>query len=225
MKQNRSFTLLGITGGAGSGKSTVVGKIQEMFPTEFLHCDVIAHELMQPGGASYEALLREFGPEILEKQPKTGELISEKPCISRSALAAVAMATPETRKRLNEVTHPLVREEVEKRISALEEKQFRGIVVIEAALLIEAGYKELCDTLWYVRAPKEDRIRRMKEIRGYSEEKIVNILNGQLSEEQFEKHADVIIDNPDMEPEKQMPYLQKQIAFHLKEQLESTGKV
>jgi len=70
MKQNRDFLILGITGGAGSGKSTIVEYIQKMEPTVFLHCDVIAHELMEPGNASYAALVKEFGEGILEDMPK-----------------------------------------------------------------------------------------------------------------------------------------------------------
>ena len=169
MKQNRAFVILGITGGAGSGKTTVVEKIQELVPAVFLHCDVIAHQLMEPGKASYEALIREFGEEILEPGQQT---------ISRPRLAAVAMATETTRKRLNELTHPLVRKAVEEELKRLETEGFEGVAVIEAALLIEAGYKDICDSLWYVYAPVEDRIRRMKEKRGYSEEKIANILAG-----------------------------------------------
>lgn len=225
MKQNRSFVILGVTGGAGSGKTTVVKRIQELVDTHFLHCDLIAHELMEPGGASYEALVQEFGEEILEpvKEECTEQVSPEvmlRP-ISRPCLAAVAMATEESRKRLNELTHPLVRQAVEKELDRLKEAQFSGVVVIEAALLIEAGYKELCDSLWYVHAPLTDRVRRMRENRGYSEEKIKNILAGQLTEEQFKAAADVVIENPDGAEKS----LLKEISKHLKEYLESTDKM
>ena len=216
MKQNRKFLILGITGGAGSGKTSVVKKLKEMTELRFLHCDEIAHKLMEPGEASYEALVREFGNEILEKESGP---------ISRPKLAAVAMATEESRKRLNELTHPLVRQAVEQELEQLCREQFRGIAVIEAALLIEAGYKEICDSLWYVHAPLEDRIRRMKENRDYSEEKIRNILAGQLSEEQFRAQADVVLENPDHDDGKESEFLLKQIASHLKECVETTGKM
>lgn len=205
MKQNKNFVLLGITGGAGSGKTTVVEKIKQMVPTCFLHCDVIAHELMEPGRPSYLALVAEFGTDILENG-----------VISRPRLSEKAMATAESRKRLNEVTHPLVRQEVEARIASLKQEGFCGIVLIEAALLIEAGYKELCDELWYVHAPLADRIRRMKENRGYSEEKIKHILDGQLSEEEFIQQADVVIENPDGEEHLLQEQLEKQIRDRLK---------
>ncbi len=217
MKQNRSFLILGVTGGAGSGKTTVVEKVKELAPTVFLHCDVIAHELMEPGKASYEALVREFGEEILED--------TQEKKISRPRLAAVAMATAVARKRLNELTHPLVRQAVEAELLRLTEEQFHGIVVIEAALLIEAGFQEICDALWYVYAPVEDRIRRMREKRGYSEEKIANILAGQLTEEQFRAKADVVIENPDSADGKKSEHLSKQIERYVKEYLESMDKM
>lgn len=230
MKQNRNFIILGITGGAGSGKTTVVERIEQMMPTVFLHCDVIAHELMEPGGASYGALLEEFGEQILEAVPENDAEGAKKPVqmqrpISRSKLAAVAMATEETRKRLNELTHPLVQKAVEAELQRLEKEQFRGVVIIEAALLIEAGYKKICDFLWYVHAPLPDRIRRMKEKRGYSEEKIANILAGQLSEEEFLAQADVVIENPDVARYKSSRALTKQIQAHLKECVEKADKM
>ena len=209
MKQNRTFLILGITGGAGSGKSTIVEYVEQMVPTVFLHCDVIAHKLMEPDGASYEVLVKEFGDGILEDGR-----------ISRPKLSAVAMATEESRKRLNELTHPLVQQEVERELNRLEKEAFRGVAIIEAALLIEAGYKSICDFLWYVHAPLTDRIRRMKEKRGYSDEKIANILAGQLTEKEFLTQADVVIENPDVEGYKSNQRLEQQIRARLKECLE-----
>ena len=97
--------------------------------------------------------------------------------------------------------------------------------MIEAALLIEAGYKEICDELWYIYAPVDDRKRRMRQNRGYTEQKIEHILAGQLSEEQFRANADVVIENPDRENEEENKELSKQIITHLKERLESNVKM
>ena len=235
MKQNKSFLILGVTGGAGSGKTTVVEEIEKLVPTVFLHCDVIAHKLMEPGGASYGALIEEFGEEILEdidgnlpeESDKTAD-ISEKRAmrkISRPKLAAVAMATEQSRMRLNELTHPLVQQAVEAELERLEKEQFRGVAVIEAALLIEAGYKKICDSLWYVHAPLADRIRRMKEKRGYSDEKIAGILAGQLTEEEFLAEADVVIQNGDRPKEEARQQISKQISKYLKECLESSDEM
>ena len=216
MKQNRSFLIIGITGGAGSGKTTVVECVKRLEETVFLHCDVIAHGLMEPGQPSYRALVAEYGPHILDSE--TGK-------INREKLAKTAFETEEKAKRLNAITHPLVREQVEHELLELQEKGFSGVVVIEAALLIEAGYEELCDELWYVHAPVEERVRRMKENRGYSDEKIGKLLAAQLDEEAFMKHADFVIQNPDMDGILQEVHLLPQIASRLKEKLESAGKM
>ncbi len=220
MRQSRSFLIIGITGGAGSGKTTVVERIKELVPTEFLHCDVIAHELMAPGGPSYEALIKEYGWEILEETDGIGQ-----PQINRAKLAKIALATPETAKRLNEITHPLVKMRVEERLKELEEAGFSGVAVMEAALLIEAGYKTMCDELWYVQAPLSERIARMKENRGYTEEKVKGILKAQLSEEEFLAHADFVVSNPNLSAEEQKENLTRQIGPRLKEKLESEGRI
>ena len=219
MKQNRKFLILGGTGGAGSGKTTVVEQIEKAVPTVFLHCDVIAHQLMEQGGASYEVLLKEFGKGILEDETKENSLVS------RPKLSNIAMAAEESRKRLNELTHPLVQQAVEAELARLAKEDYCGVVVIEAALLIEAGYKSICDSLWYVHAPLSHRIRRMKEKRGYSDEKIANILAGQLTEAEFKANADVVIENPDGDKDKVLKELQQQIRVLLKDYVESTDKM
>lgn len=221
MKQNREFLILGITGGAGSGKTTVVEQIEKTVPTVFLHCDVIAHELMQPGGASYEVLVKEFGEQILEE----GQNMTTMRSISRARLSEVAMATESSRKRLNALTHPLVQQRVEEELFRLEQEKYRGVVVIEAALLIEAGYKNICDVIWYVHAPLEDRIHRMKEKRGYTDKKISDIIAGQLSEEAFFANADVIIENPDRSKSEAEQVLSEEINILLKDFVESTDKM
>ena len=92
---------------------------------------------MEPGEASYAALVKEFGKEILE------DGAMENSPISRPKLAKIAMASEESRLRLNGLTHPLVQQAVEGELKRLAEEDFCGVAVIEAALLIEAGYKAL----------------------------------------------------------------------------------
>lgn len=186
MKQNRTFPVIGITGGAGCGKTTVIRQLEACLPARFLHCDEIGHELMQPGGATYRALVQEYGDGILEQGR-----------ISRERLGRLAYATEEAHERLNAITHPLIRAEVERRLQQLSKQRFDGIVFLEAALLFESGFHLMCDEVWYVHAPLADRVRRLKEDRGYSEEKIAAVLEHQLSEQEFEKRSDFVIENPD----------------------------
>ena len=69
------------------------------------------------------------------------------------------------------------------------------LAVLESAILLEAGYKSLCTQIWYVRADRETRIRRLSESRGYSREKSLSVMENQKSEEEFMKEADVVVDN------------------------------
>lgn len=211
MRRNRSVSerngmkIIGITGGVGAGKSTVAGMIQKHFPSVYLHCDVIAHELMEPGGKAYSKLIDIFGEQIL-REDKT---------IDRKALYAAAFPTGRV-EELNACVHPLVREAVEETVARLREEAFEGWVLIEAALLIEAGYRDICDEIWYVAAPEELRRSRLKESRGYTEEKIDSIMREQSSEDYFREHSDFILynDSPYEECDRR---IMEQVENHQKE--------
>ncbi len=199
--------VIGITGGVGAGKSTVVGIIQKHFPSVYLHCDVIAHDLMLPGGRAYPELVETFGMRIL----------SEDKTIDRKALYEAAFPSGRV-EELNACVHPHVREVVEETIAKLRDEQFEGFVLIEAALLIEAGYREICDELWYVTAPKELRRERLRANRGYSEEKIDSIMKEQSSDEYFLKHCDFVLRNDSALKDCESNIL-SQIKMHQKEAL------
>ena len=91
--------------------------------------------------------------------------------------------------------HPLVRQEVDARIAACKQADYRGMIVVEAALLLEAGYQTICDEIWYVYASEETRRERLRKSRGYSEEKITALFQKQYTKEQFESGCDFIIKN------------------------------
>lgn len=184
MKRTKKI-IIGITGGAGSGKSTVVECIQSHFDVDFMHCDIIAHELMEPGKASYKALIKEYGKGILTDGPDSA--------IDRVKLTDVLRESAGGYKRLNEITHPRVIKEVEKRIKASK----KDIILVEAALLIEAGMTGMCDDVWYVHATDAERIDRIKKSRGWSDKKIADTLNNQLSHEEFLKNTTFVIENHD----------------------------
>ncbi len=176
--------IIGITGGAGSGKSSVAQYLIDKYDAEFIHCDVIAHELMEPGGATYEPLLAEYGKEILEDNSNL---------ISRKKLTKTVGAIKNGFDRLNEITHPIVAKEVLKRM----ESSHCKIVLVEAALLIESGISKLCDDVWFVYAFKDERIGRIKASRDWSEEKIESIFANQLSDEEFKANSSFVLENHD----------------------------
>lgn len=197
--------VIGITGGVGAGKSTVVSIIQKHIPSVYLHCDAIAHELMEPEGRAYQQIVERFGTDIL----------NEDRTICRPALYQAAFPTGRV-EELNACVHPLVREYVEEMIARLRSEQFEGWVLIEAALLIEAGYRDICDELWYITAPEAVRRGRLKESRGYSEEKIDEIMKKQSSEEFFTANCDFVLQN-DSSFEECDSHIMRQIEAHWKE--------
>ena len=197
--------IIGITGGVGAGKSTVVGILQKHYTTEYIHCDVIARELMERGGSAHEELLTLFGE----------DLVNEDGTLNRSRLYERAFLGDRV-EELNACVHPKVRSYVEERIASLKMSEFAGLVLIEAALLIEAGYKDICDELWYVHAPEALRRERLKANRGYSDERVDSIMAEQATEELFTSESDFVLYN-DVPAEDCEAQVLKQIEKHLKE--------
>lgn len=195
--------VIGITGGVGAGKSTVVGILQKHFTTEYLHCDAIAHELMEQGGSAHEELLSLFGDDI----------VNEDGTLNRGKLYERAFLGNRV-EELNACVHPKVRSYVEDRIANLRAADFSGMVLIEAALLIEAGYKEICDELWYVHAPLEMRRARLKANRGYSDERVDSIMAEQATEELFFSESDFVLYNDASQADCEM-HIVSQVEKHM----------
>ena len=200
--------VIGITGGVGAGKSTVVGILQRHYTTEYLHCDAIAHELMERGGSAHEELLSLFGE----------DLVNGDGTLNRSKLYERAFLGDRV-EELNACVHPKVREYVEERIGTLRKDDFPGLVLIEAALLIEAGYKDICDELWYVHAPVELRRARLKANRGYSEERVDAVMAEQATEELFFSASDFVVYN-DVSREACEAHILAQVEKHRLENIE-----
>lgn len=173
--------VIGITGGVGAGKSTVLDYIRQHYDTEIIYADEVGRALMEPGESVYEALVSYYGDEIL----------NEDGTIDRPALAALGLKNEESQQVLNGIEHPLIRDEILRQIESSE----KNIVFLEAALLKEGGLTEICSEVWVVKADTEIRIRRLMENRGYTEETCRMIIERQLSEEEFEGIADVILLN------------------------------
>lgn len=173
--------VIGITGGAGSGKTEVLRIMQEDYHAQIIIADDVARELSLPRGKSYKKIVETFGKDILLADGN----------IDRPKLSAIVFRQPELLEKLNNIVHPDVREAIEMEIS----QSVSSLIVLEAALLIECGYRDLCDEFWYVHCDESVRRRRMKETRNYSDEKIDGIIRSQLSEEQFTKNSDRILEN------------------------------
>ncbi len=176
--------IIGITGGVGSGKSTVADILEERFHAFLINTDRIAHMLMQKDMQSYRKIVGHFGEEILDEN---GE-------IDRGRLSGIVYRDPEKLKLLNSFTHPYVMDYVAKLI---EKKKDEGtkLLCIETALPNEAGLTELCDEVWYVYASEDARKARLAESRAYSEEKIDNIFRRQISDGEYRRLGTHVINN------------------------------
>lgn len=177
---------IGITGGVGAGKSAILDYLKNKPDTKVMLADEIAHELMVPGTQCYDGLRAEFGTE---------DIYQKDGYFDRIKLAQVIFSDDEKRKKLNGIVHPAVRKYVIGQ-AAYERKEGKiKLLVLEAALLIEEHYDEICDELWYIYTSEENRRIRLKKQRNYSDEKINEIFNSQLTDEKFRKACRVVIDN------------------------------
>ena len=178
--------LIGITGGVGAGKTAILNYIRENYNSRILVADEIAHAQMEPGTACYQTLSDMFSKEDIFL-PEGG--------FDRLKLAQVIFNDEEKRNRLNAVVHPAVHKYVMEQVEAERAADRLDLLVLEAALLIEAGYSDVCDEIWYIYTSRENRMHRLMESRGYSKQKTETIMASQLSEEEFRKHCAVEIDN------------------------------
>lgn len=177
--------LIGVTGGVGAGKSAILSYIEKHYKCRVYLADEVAHLVKRKGEECYYQLVKLLGDEVLDED---GE-------IHKGKMAAMIFAEEELLERVNEIVHPQVRIYLEKRITEARESGDVELLFIEAALLIEAGYKEIVDELWYIYADEKVRRRRLIRSRGYSLEKIAQIMEAQLTEEIFRKESDFVIDN------------------------------
>ena len=178
--------LIGVTGGVGAGKSSILAYIQKHYKCRIYLADEVAHLVKEKGENCYYRLVELLGIEVLD---------SESGQIDKKKMAVMIFRDDELLEKVNDIVHPEVRIYLENRIAEAKKDPEIELMFIEAALLIEAGYKDMVDEMWYIYADEAVRRKRLRESRGYSEEKISQIMEAQLSEEEFRKGCDFVIDN------------------------------
>lgn len=176
--------IIGVTGGVGAGKSEVLGYIAAHWNATVVEADEVGYLVMRPGQECYKEIVKLFGTDIL-KDDQT---------LDREKIAEIVFEDKEMLKKMNQIVHPAVKEYIRKAIRR-EQENDTDLFIVEAALLIEDKYDEICDELWYIYADEETRMERLKQNRGYSEEKCRSIFANQLSEEEFSDHCAFEIDN------------------------------
>ena len=178
-RENR--IVIGVTGGIGSGKSAVLDILEKQYSCVILRTDDLAKELMQPGGACFARLVEAFGEKILLPD---GNL--DKACYADLIYQDEALL-----KLSDSIVHPAVWEEVRRRIACTDRT---AMIAVETALPGTAFYS-LCNTVWYVHAEAEVRIRRLMRSRGLSRARCREIMASQRGETAYRNEADAVIDN------------------------------
>ncbi|MCM1541692.1 MAG: dephospho-CoA kinase [Blautia sp.] len=176
---------IGITGGVGAGKTKVLEYIKNHYKCEIYLADETAHLVKLPGTECYQALVELMGTDILAADGQ----------IDKPAMADRIFRDPGLLQAVNDIIHPAVRKYLLQRYEEAKRKGDAELFFVEAALLIECGYGELVDEMWYVYAAEPVRYARLAAARGYSEEKIRQIMGRQLTEDVFRKNSDFTIDN------------------------------
>lgn len=179
--------IIGITGGVGAGKSQVLSYIKDNFNCIVVLADDIANKLKEPNEVCYLPMLEVLGTDVLDD---TG-------AIDKKKMAQVIFSNPEILEKVNAIIHPAVIDRIKQMADDARDSGKIDYFFIEAALLIENGFNDYVDEMWYIYARDEVRRLRLKESRGYSDEKIDSIMASQLSEQEFRDNTDAVIDNSD----------------------------
>jgi len=175
--------VIGFTGGIGSGKTTITEYLAELGAV-VIDADRVGHEAYEPNTQTWQALVAEFGEGILAPD-KT---------IDRKKLGPIVFGDPKDMERLNQIVHPRMFDMMKARIEE-HRQQGAAVVVIEAAVLIEANWTPLADEVWVATAPESAVLDRLEKQRGMDREQTLAIIRSQLTSEEREEHADVVIRN------------------------------
>jgi dephospho-CoA kinase len=178
------FLLVGLTGGIATGKSTVSAMFRAL-GCEIIDADALAREVVEPGEPALAAIAREFGPGVLASDGT----------LDRKALGAVVFGDAGKRKRLEEITHPAIRERLARRLADLAARGFDGIAVFDAALMIESGNYRNMERLVVVYADPATELTRLMARDGIDEAEARRRIASQMPVAEKAKLADYVIDN------------------------------
>lgn len=189
--------VIGLTGGIGTGKTTVCQMLASLGAV-VIDADRLGHEALKKGTVVYEELVNEFGRGILKADEE----------IDRARLGEIVFNSPESLKRINEITHPRLYRRVKELI---EERRKRGakVVVVEAAALIEANWMPLMDEIWVTTSPRQTVLQRVAKRSNFNGEQTLARIRSQTTLEEREKHATVVI-NTDCSLEQVREQVEKQ---------------
>ena len=175
---------IGLTGGIGSGKSTVAQILGE-FGAPILDADKVAHTTYAPGAPAYDAVIAAFGKDV----------VADDRTIDRKKLGAIVFGSPERLNKLTSIVWPATRESIRRNVAELRASGAKLPIIVEAAILIEANWQPLFDEIWLVRASREQVVARIESQRGLKPAETEARIRAQLSDEERAKHATLVIEN------------------------------
>jgi dephospho-CoA kinase len=175
--------VIGLTGGIGTGKSVVAQILAEQGAV-ILDADRVGHEVYAPGGPAYDDVVAEFGRDV----------VAADGTIDRKKLGPVVFSSPERLARLNAITHPRMKQMMRDRLTDAE-REGAEVVVLEAALLFDAGWDDLTDEVWVTVVHAETAARRTSERSGIPVEQVLErIQKAQMASNERIRRSDVVID-------------------------------
>ena len=177
-------TVIGITGGIGSGKSTASQILGEL-GAEVIDADQVGHKIYLPDTPGWREIVEAYGDDVLAPDRT----------IDRSKLGPIVFADPKALETLNKITHGKIFSFIQGQIDYIRQKQLTNIVVVEAAILLEAGWQSLVEQLWVVAASIEVVIDRLQTYKNFTEEQSRARIAAQLSNEERIAQADKVIWN------------------------------
>ncbi len=175
---------IGVTGGIGSGKSTVT-KILGELGAPIIDADKVGHAIYAPDGPAYADMIAAFGRGILASDGT----------IDRKKLGPIVFGDAGALKRLNAIVHPKMFARMREMIEHLRAGGERNPIVVEAAILIEANWQALFDEIWLVTASQERVVERIERDRGLKPEQTEARIRAQLPDEERQKHSTLVITN------------------------------
>ena len=180
----RRFLLVGLTGGIATGKSTVTAMLANP-SVRVVDADALAREVVEPGTPAHRQIVAEFGREVLQAEGR----------LDRARLGEIVFPDPVKRKRLEAITHPAIRARFEKIMADLERAGWDGILIWDAALLVESGGNKKMDRLVVVTTDAATQLRRLMARDGGSEEAARARTASQMPLAVKARYADYVIDN------------------------------
>ena len=176
--------VIGLTGGIASGKSTAASHLREL-GAEVIDADLLGHRIYEPGTRGFENVVRAFGDDI----------VAADGTIDRRVLGGKVFGKPEELQRLTDIVWPLIRELAEHEIEQIGASDPDGVIVLEAAVLLEARWDDLADEVWVVVVDQSVAIERLVERNGMSREDAMARVRSQLSNRERLERSDRAIDN------------------------------